>query len=57
MKAYVTIDKRSKKQQREYYAAQRNTWGEVKPATRTMTSVKNYDRNREKKELQRRIEF
>lgn len=27
MKQYVTLDKRSKKAQREYYAKQRTTWG------------------------------
>ena len=57
MNSYVTMDKRSKKQQREYYSAQRHTWGQVNPVTRTMKSVKTYDRSREKKELQRQLEM
>ena len=35
MKQYVTLDKRSKKAQREYYAKQRTTWGELNPVTRS----------------------
>ena len=35
MKKYVSLDKRSKKAQREYHAMQRRTWGELKPATST----------------------
>ena len=57
MNSYVTMDKRSKKQQREYYSAQRHTWGQVNQVTRTMKCVKTYDRNREKKELQRQLEM
>ena len=34
MKQYVTIDKRSKKAQKEYYSKQRGTWGELNPVTR-----------------------
>ena len=36
MKQYVTLDKRSKKAQREYYAKQRTTWGELNPVTRSV---------------------
>ena len=35
MKQYVTLDKRSKKAQREYYAKQRTTWGELNPVSYT----------------------
>ena len=38
MKQYVTLDKRSKKAQREYYAKQRTTWGELNPVTRSVPS-------------------
>lgn len=33
MKKYVTIDKRSKKAQKEYYSKLRGTWGELNPVT------------------------
>ena len=36
MKTYISIDKRSKKAQKEYYSSQRNSWGNLNPATRTM---------------------
>lgn len=42
MKQYVTIDKRSKKAQKEFYSKQRRTWGELNPATRTVPSEKVY---------------
>lgn len=50
MKQYVTLDKRSKKAQREYYAKQRTTWGELNPVTR---SVRVERLTTEKKEKQR----
>ena len=34
MNKYVSLDKRSKKAQREYHAKQRRTWGELDPVTR-----------------------
>ena len=40
MKQYVTIDKRSKKAQKEYYSKQRWTWGELNPVTRGVPSGK-----------------
>lgn len=48
MKQYVTIDKRSKKAQKEYYSKQRGTWGELNPVTRGVPSRKIYNRNKEK---------
>ena len=48
MKQYVTIDKRSKKAQKEYYSKQRGTWGELNPVTRSVPSGKTYNRNKEK---------
>lgn len=44
MKQYVTIDKRSKKAQKEFYSKQRRTWGELNPMTRTVPSGKVYSR-------------
>ena len=48
MKQYVTIDKRSKKAQKEYDAKQRGTWGELNPVTRSVPSGKTYNRNKDK---------
>ena len=39
MKQYVSIDKRSKKALKEYYAKQRLTWGVLNPVTRSVPSV------------------
>ena len=44
MKQYVTLDKRSKKAQREYYAKQRTTWGELNPRSA-------YNRKKEKQRI------
>lgn len=53
MKKYVSLDKRSKKAQREYYSERRRTWGELNPATRSVPSGKTYNRKKEKKRLLR----
>ena len=53
MKQYVTIDKRSKKAQKEYYSKQRGTWGELNPVTRSVPSGKTYNRNKEKQKIGR----
>ena len=52
MKQYVTIDKRSKKAQKEYYAKKRRTWGELSPVTRSVPSKKTYNRNKYKKKIE-----
>jgi hypothetical protein len=51
MKPYVSIDKRSKKAQKEYYSRQRRTWGELKPATRSVPSGKVYNRKKDKRRI------
>ena len=51
MKQYVTIDKRSKKAQKEYYSKQRHTWGELNPVTRSVPSGKVYNRKKEKRRI------
>ena len=51
MKPYVTIDKRSKKAQKEYYSKQRHTWGELNPVTRSVPSGKVYNRKKEKRRI------
>lgn len=58
MSVYVPLNKRSKKAQKEYYAKMRCTWGEIDPVTRSVPSGKTYNRNKEKKKLQRQgVEF
>jgi hypothetical protein len=53
MKQYVSLDKRSKKAQKEYYAKQRRTWGVLNPVTRSVPSGKTYNRNKDKQERRR----
>ena len=49
MNKFVTVDKRSKKAQKEYYSQRRHTWGELNPVTRSVPSGKTYNRKKEKK--------
>lgn len=51
MKQYVSLEKRSKKAQKEYHAKQRVTWGELNPATRSVPSGKVYNRKKEKNRI------
>ena len=53
MKKYVSLDKRSKKAQKEYYSERRVTWGELNPVTRSVPSGKNYNRKKDKQEMRR----
>lgn len=53
MKKYVSIDKRSKKAQKEYYSALRRTWNGLNPVTRTVPNGKAYNRNKDKQERRR----
>ncbi len=53
MKKYVSLDKRSKKAQKEYYSSLRRTWGGLNPATRTVPNGKAYNRNKDKQERHR----
>ena len=55
MKKYVSLDKRSKKAQREYYSERRRTWGELNPVTRCVPSGKTYNRKKEKKRIGREL--
>lgn len=55
MKKYVSLDKQSKKQQREYYSRRRRTWGEVNPVTRKVPSGKAYNRKKEKQRIGKEI--
>lgn len=53
MKTYVSIDKRSKKAQKEYYSGQRHTWNGLNPVTRTVPNGKAYNRNKDRQERRR----
>ena len=50
MNKYVSLDKRSKKAQKEYYSKMRRTWGDLNPVTRSVPSGKIYNRNKGKQE-------
>ena len=54
MRKEIPYEKCSKKQQRQINAAKRNTWGSLKPITRTPPNSRAYNRKRTqdwKKEL------
>ena len=53
MKKYISLDKRSKKAQKEYYAEFRRTWDGVNPVTRTMPNGKAYNRKKDKEKLRK----
>lgn len=53
MKKFVSLDKRSKKAQKEYYSKQRLTWGVLNPVTRSVPSGKTYNREKDKQERRR----
>ena len=55
MKKYVPLNKRSKKEQREYYSRRRRTWGEMNPVTRSVPDGKKYNRKKEKQRTGREI--
>ncbi len=50
---FVTYDKMSKKQRKEYDRLKRRDWGGVKPATVTFRDGRGYDRKKMKRELAR----
>ena len=43
---YVPLEKRSKREQREHYAARRGSWGGVNPVTRKPPNPKAYKRKK-----------
>ena len=43
---YIPLEKRSKKEQRAYHAAQRKHWGELNPVTHKKESKKTYNRKK-----------
>ena len=53
MNKFVSLDKRSKKAQKEYYSRHRCTWGELNPVTKSVPSGKTYNRKKDKKRIGR----
>jgi hypothetical protein len=51
MEKYVPLEKRSKKEQRAWYARQRGDWNGVKPVTRIVPSKKVYNRKKKRQEF------
>ena len=45
---YVPLDKRTKREQREYHAKQRRDWGEISPITKKLPNQKLYNRKKSK---------
>ena len=45
---YVPLDKRTKREQREYHAKQRRDWGEISPITKKAANQKLYNRKKSK---------
>jgi len=43
---YIPLEKRSKREQKEYFAARRGSWGSVSPVTRKPPNPKAYNRKR-----------
>ena len=43
---YIPLEKRSKREQREYHAKQRGSWGDVNPVTRKSPNPKAYSRKK-----------
>ncbi len=52
---FTPIKKRSKREQRKYYAAKRGSWNGLSPVTRVVQTRKVYDRNRVKREDRRAL--
>ncbi len=51
MSKFVSLDKRSKKQQKDYHSRQRRTWGDLNPVTRSVPNGKAYNRKKEKERI------
>jgi len=50
MKRYISLDKRSKKEIKNFYSARRNVWI-INPATRIAPNGKTYSRQKNKKDV------
>lgn len=54
MNRYISIEKRNKKVQRDYYSSKRVFW-EINPVTRTVPNGKSYRRQQEKSALRKNL--
>ncbi|MCL1878905.1 MAG: hypothetical protein FWF80_08600 [Defluviitaleaceae bacterium] len=45
---FIPLDKRSKREQKEYHATQRRDWGIIDPATQKSENAKAYNRKKSK---------
>lgn len=43
---YIPLEKRSKREQKEYHAARRGSWGGISPVTRKPPNPKAYNRKK-----------
>lgn len=48
MNSYIPIQKRSKRAQKDYYAARRGSWDGLNPVSRVVPDKKKYDRRKQK---------
>ncbi|MDR0325479.1 MAG: hypothetical protein LBI19_05215 [Oscillospiraceae bacterium] len=49
---YIPLEKRSKREQREYHAARRGSWGDVNPVTKKSPDPKVYNRKKHRQRYQ-----
>jgi hypothetical protein len=45
-KRFIPLEKRSKREQKQYHASKRGSWDDVNPVTKTVPSKKVYDRKK-----------
>ena len=45
------LQKKNKREQKEYHTKRRGSWNGLCPVTRTVPNVKGYDRNRDKRSI------
>lgn len=48
MEKYIPLDKRSKKEQKEFNKLKRKTWEGLNPMTKIIQNMKAYNRNKQK---------
>lgn len=51
MEKFISVEKMSKKQKKEYYKSKRQIWEGLSPITRVVKSKKVYDRKKQSKNL------
>jgi hypothetical protein len=49
---YVPLEKRSKQEQKEHYAARRGSWGAISPVTKKPPNPKAYNRKKSGKRVE-----